>query len=481
MGDEFAAAIETATKQLVAHWRALAAREVPVTPPCEPGFLRTALPSAPPEQAEGLGEMLADTWNVIVPGLTHWQHPAFLGYYPTNNSPASVLAEFVTAGLGVQGMMWSTSPAATELEQLVTDWLAQALGLPEAFRHSSGRGGGVIQDSASSAVLVAIAAALQRASLGRWRSAGTEGRYRMYCTEHAHSCVPKSSRLAGLGEPQLIATLPGTDRMDPEALGARIDTDRKAGLVPAIVIATVGTTNACAVDPVPDIGRLCRQENVWLHVDAAYAGSAALCPEYRHLNDGIALADSYAVNAHKWMRTGTPCDVLWTADRTALTDAMSITPSYLRNPATDSGRVVDFRDWQVPLGRPMRALKLWYVMRAHGVRGLREAIRHDVRLAAQLARLVTAEPGFHLEAHELGLVVFRRDTDEDTRGLISRLQTDPTLLCTPASVNGRPAVRAAFGSPYADADTVHYVWERIRAHAQGPGKLSASGSGRGTV
>ncbi|WP_063752414.1 pyridoxal phosphate-dependent decarboxylase family protein [Streptomyces natalensis] len=466
MGAEFEAAIETATRQLVAHWRALAAREVPVTPPCEPGSLLTALPSAPPEQAESLEELLADTWKVIVPGLTHWQHPAFLGYFPTNNSPASVLAEYVTAGLGVQGMMWSTSPAATELEQVVTDWLAQALGLPEVFHHSGGRGGGVIQDSASSAVLVATAAALQRASQGRWRTAGTEGRYRMYCTERAHSSVPKGSRLAGLGEPQLIATLPGTGRMDPDALSARIAADRAAGFVPAIVVATVGTTDMCAVDPVPDIGQLCRRENVWLHVDAAYAGSATLCPEYRHLIDGIALADSYAVNAHKWMRTGTPCDVMWTSDRAALTDAMSISPSYLRNSATDSGQVVDFRDWQVPLGRPMRALKLWYVMRAHGVQGLRDAIRHDIRLAAELARLITAEPGFHLEVHELGLVVFRRDTDDDTRDLLSRLQTDPTLLCTPTSVNGRPAVRAAFGSPYVDADTLHYVWKRIRTHAQ---------------
>ncbi|QHC23791.1 pyridoxal phosphate-dependent decarboxylase family protein [Streptomyces sp. GS7] len=476
MGDEFEAAIETATRQLVAHWRALAAREVPVSPPCEPGSLLTALPSAPPEQAEGLGELLADTWKVIVPGLTHWQHPAFLGYFPTNNSPASVLAEYVTAGLGVQGMMWSTSPAATELEQVVTDWLAQALGLPEAFRHSSGRGGGVIQDSASSAVLVAIAAALQRASEGRWRTAGTEGRYRMYFTERAHSCVSKGARLAGLGEPQLIATLPGTGRMDPDALGARIDADRAAGFVPAIVVATVGTTDTCAVDPVPDIGRLCRREDVWLHVDAAYAGSATLCPEHRHLIDGVALADSYAVNAHKWMRTGTPCDVMWTSDRAALTDAMSISPSYLRNAATDSGRVVDFRDWQVPLGRPMRALKLWYVMRAHGLEGLREAIRHDIRLAAQLARLITAEPGFHLEVHELGLVVFRRDTDDHTRDLLSRLQADRTLLCTPTSVEGRPAVRAAFGSPYVDADTLHYVWTRIRTHAQGLETPSASPS-----
>lgn len=465
MNTEFQAAARQAAAQLADHWHALAEGRLPVMPPHAPGEISAVLPPTAPERPEALEDILTDTWATIVPGLVHWQHPAFLGYYPTANSPASVLAELVTAGLGVQGMMWATAPAATELEQTVTDWLAQALGLPEGFTHRSGTGGGVIQDSASSAVLVAAVAALHRASEGRWRIHGTEGRYRLYCTDQANSCVPKAARIAGLGEATLVPTVPGTARMDTDALRARLLADRAAGLRPAVVVATVGTTATCAVDPVRAIGQICREFGVWLHVDAAYAGTAALCPEYRALNDGVELADSYAVNAHKWMRTGTPCDVMWTTDRATLTGAMSINPSFLRNTASDSGAVVDFRDWQVPLGRPMHALKLWYVMRAHGLEGLRDAVRHDIHLAALLADRVTRQPGFELLTHQLGLVVFRRDTDEHTRQLAGRLHGDRSLLCTPAAVDGRPALRAAFGSPYTTADTVQQIWQTILTHA----------------
>ncbi|GAA3379542.1 aspartate aminotransferase family protein [Streptomyces sannanensis] len=463
--DVFPAVAAEAAERLAAYWRALAAAELPVVPPGAPGTTLKALPETAPEQGEELTEILNDTWSTIVPQLVHWQHPGFLGYYPTNNSPASVLAELVTAGLGVQGMMWSTSPAATELEQRVCDWLALALALPEHFTHASGHGGGVIQDSASSAVLVALVAALNRASDGRWRQHGTEGRHRVYCTDQANSCVPKAARVAGVGEPVLVPTLHGTLTMDPVALAQRIDADRAAGLVPAAVVATVGTTSTCAIDPIHEIGPVCRERGTWLHVDAAYAGSAALCPELRCGHDGLEHADSYAVNAHKWMRTGTPCDVLWVADRHALTDAMSAAPSYLRNRATDSGTVVDFKDWQIPLGRPMRALKLWYVLRAHGLEGLRTVIRHDVRLAELLAELVENEPGFHLVAHALGLVVFRRSSDEQTHELAARLADEPGLLCTPTTVDGRPALRAAVGSPYADEAGIRRAWGVIRAHA----------------
>lgn len=466
----FPALAAAAAERLAAHWRALAAAELPVVPPGAPGTTLKELPPTAPEQAEDLSEILGDTWRTIVPQLVHWQHPGFLGYYPTGNSPASVLAELVTAGLGVQGMMWSTSPAATELEQRVCDWLVRALDLPERFSHASGTGGGVIQDSASSAVLVALVAALHRASEGRWRQDGTEGRrHRVYCTGQANSCVPKSARIAGVGEPVPVPTLPGTHSMDPAALARILDADLAAGRVPVAVVATVGTTVTCAADPLREIGPVCAERGVWLHVDAAYAGSAALCPELRWVNEGLEHADSYAVNAHKWMRTGTPCDVLWVADRRALTDAMSTTPAYLRNAASDSGAVVDFKDWQVPLGRPMRALKLWYVLRAHGLEGLRAAVRNDVRLAARLARLVSGEPGFHVVAHTLGLVVFRCDTDDRTRALTASLADEPGLLCTPATVDGRPVLRAALGSPYTDDSGILRVRDILRAHARGLG------------
>ncbi|MBT2413416.1 aspartate aminotransferase family protein [Streptomyces sp. ISL-12] len=461
----FQTAAADAAGRLADHWRALASCELPVVPPGPPGTTLKALPETAPEQGEDLAGILEDTWRTIVPQLVHWQHPNFLGYFPANNSPASVLAELVTAGLGVQGMMWSTSPAATELEQRVCDWLARALGLPSRFTHASGQGGGVIQDSASSAALVAVAAALHRASGGRWREHGTEGRLRVYCTDQANHSVPKVVRVAGAGEPVLVPTVPGTHSMDPAALADRLDADRAAGLVPAAVVATVGTTATCAIDPVPRIGAVCRERGVWLHVDAAYAGSAALCPELRAGDAESDLADSYAVNAHKWMRTGIPCDVLWVADRKDLTDALGATSSYLRNDATDSGQVVDFKDWQVPLGRPMRALKLWYVLRAHGLEGLREVIRRDVRLAALLASLVEREPGFRLVAHRLGLVVLRAETDEVTRDITRRLTGKPEVLCTPATVDGRPVLRAALGSPYADETTVRRAWDTVRACA----------------
>ncbi|MEV1048225.1 pyridoxal-dependent decarboxylase [Streptomyces sp. NPDC049916] len=466
MSQDFEAASAEASRLLSDHWRALAQQEPPVFPDLSPGSLLSSLPAAAPEEAEPLADLLEDTWNLVVPGLVHWQHPAFLGYYPTNNSPASVLAELLTAGLGVQGMMWATSPASTELEQVVTDWLAKALGLPEAFCHSSGTGGGVIQDSASSAIVVAIAAGLHRVSRGRWRVTGLRGRRpRLYCSDQANSCVTKGSRVTGLGEPHIIPRTPGTRQLDPHALEVQIAADRAAGLLPAVVVATVGTTGTCAIDSIEEIGRVCRREDVWLHVDAAYAGSAALCPEFRHVNDGVGLADSYAVNAHKWLRAGNPCDVLWTTDRASLTGALGITPPYLHHPATESTGVVDFRDWQIPLGRPMRALKLWYVIRAHGLRGLRSVIRHDVRMATLFADLVDQEEGFHLEAAALGLVVFRRTTDEATQTLINRLRSDHSILCTPDIVDGRRVVRAAFGSPYTTPESVRRTWEKIRSHA----------------
>ncbi|MFJ7242907.1 pyridoxal phosphate-dependent decarboxylase family protein [Streptomyces olivaceus] len=454
-----------AAGRLTDHWRALATGALPVVPPGPPGTTLKALPQRPPERGEDLADILEDTWRTIVPQLVHWQHPHFLGYYPTNNSPASVLAELVTAGLGAQGMMWSTSPAATELEQRVCDWLAHALDLPSRFTHESGQGGGVIQDSASSAALVAMVAALNRASAGRWRDHGTEGRLRVYCTDQANSCVPKAARIAGAGRPVLVPTVPGTQVMDVAALARRLDADRAAGLVPAAVVATVGTTVTCATDPVHEIGTVCRERGVWLHVDAAYAGSAGLCPELRDADARPDLADSYAVNAHKWMRTGTPCDVLWVADRNGLTDALGASASYLSDQSTDADEVVDFKDWQIPLGRPMRALKLWYVLRAHGLEELREVVRHDIRLAVLLASLVEQEHGLHLVTRRLGLVVFRAETDERTQGIARRLAGEPDILCTAATVDGRPVLRAALGSPYADETTVRRAWSIIRGHA----------------
>jgi aromatic-L-amino-acid/L-tryptophan decarboxylase len=313
---------------------------------------------------------------------------------------------------------------------------------------------------------VAVVAALYRASGGRWREHGTEGRYRLYCSDQANSCVPKASRIAGLGEPTLVATTAGTGEMDPRALRERLAADRAAGLVPAIVVASVGTTGTCAIDPIPAVAAVCRELGVWLHVDAAYAGSAAVCPENRWINDGVEHADSYAVNCHKWLLTGPPCDAMWVADRRSLTAAMDIRPDFLRNRATDSGSVTDFRDWQVPLMHPFRALKLWFVLRTHGIEGLRAHIREQLALADLFADLVRESPGFELVSHTLGLVCFRLEGDNTrTERLRGDLDATRRILVTPTTVEGRYVLRAALGSRLASRETIRNAWAVVRAVA----------------
>ncbi|MDX3484981.1 pyridoxal-dependent decarboxylase [Streptomyces sp. ID05-18] len=460
--DSFRSAIGEVAAILEDYWEDLREERLPVTPDLRPGDVRAMLPDCVPVHGEPIRDVLADVRRVVMPGLVHWQHPSFLGYYPTQTSPASVVGELLASGLAVQHMMWSTGPAATELEEAVLDHLAVTLGLPERFL-SGGNGGGVLQDSASSAVLVAVVAALYRASGGRWREHGAEGRYRLYCTDQANSCVPKASRIAGLGEPVLIATTAGTCEMDPRALREQLAADRAAGVVPAIVVASVGTTGTCAIDPVAAVAVVCREFGAWLHVDAAYAGSAAVCPENRWINEGVEHADSYAVNCHKWLLTGPPCDAMWVADRHSLTAAMDIRPAFLRNQASDSGDVTDFRDWQVPLMHPFRALKLWFVLRTHGVEGLRAHIREQLSHAALFAGLVRETPGFELVSHSLGLVCFRLAGDNArTERLRADLDATHQILVTPTTVDGRYILRAALGSRLASQTSVRNAWALVR-------------------
>ena len=339
---------------------------------------------------------MADLDRVIVPGVTHWQSPDFYAFFPSNNSGPSILGELLSAGLAVQGMMWTTSPAATELETHVMDWLIDMLGLPEAYR-SSGTGGGVIQDTASSASLCALIAARERATDFAVNESGGNGRLVAYTSNQAHSSIEKAVRIAGIGSDNLrLIDVDETFAMRPEALSAQIETDRGGGLVPAFVCATVGTTSSNGIDPVTEIGRICRDNGLWLHVDAAMSGTAAICPEYRYLNDGLELADSYCFNPHKWMFTNFDCDCFWVADRAALIKSLSILPDYLRNRASESGAVIDYRDWQVPLGRRFRALKLWMVIRHYGIEGLQHHVRRHIELAQQLAGQIRESEGFEL-------------------------------------------------------------------------------------
>ncbi|MFY1672139.1 pyridoxal-dependent decarboxylase [Plantactinospora sp. WMMB334] len=468
--DEFRRHGHAVVDWIADYWSGL--DSLPVTSADPPGTVAAQLPARPPERGEPLDRLLADLDTVITPGLTHWQHPRFFGYFPANTSGPSVLGDLVSAGLGVQGMLWSTGPACTEVETVVLDWLAELLDLPARFR-STGSGGGVIQDSASSAILIAVLAALHRAGGGRWREHGVDRPYRVYTSGQGHSAIEKAVRIAGLGDAGLrtVAVDPQTLALDPAALRTAIEADRAAGLVPAAVVATIGTTSTTAVDPVPAIGELCREYGLWLHVDAAYAGAAAICPELRHTHAGLEHADSYCFDPHKWLLTGFDCDAFWVADRAELITALTVLPEYLRNAATESGAVLDYRDWQVPLGRRFRALKLWFVLRWYGAEGLRAHIRDTIALADGFAARVEADRRFELVgAHPFTLVCFRlrsagdtadADADAVNAELLARVNATGRAYLTHTRVGGRYTLRLAVGSPYTGREHVTQTWQLL--------------------
>lgn len=438
----------------------------PVRAQVRPGWVRDHLPAHAPEHGEPYEKVLADLESVVLPGVTHWQHPGFFAYFPANASGPGILGDLLSSGLGVQGMVWATSPACTELETVVVDWLAELLGLPARFRTDS-PGGGVIEDSASSAALVAVLAALHRAGGGRIGADGITGRYTIYVSSQTHSALEKAGRIAGIGanNVRVVDVDPVTLAMDPEHLRALITKDVADGAVPALVCATIGTTSTTAIDPVRSIGELCREHGIWLHIDAAYAGVAAICPDLRWINDGVAeYADSYATNPHKWLLTNFDCGLLWVADRKPMIDALSILPEFLRNSASESGEVIDYRDWQVPLGRRFRALKLWSVIRWYGAEGLRGHIRDGIALAEEFARLVAADPGFELrDHHPFGLVCFRPLwTNEETLALLERLGDSGELYLSHTKVHDQVFLRMAIGAPATTSDHVRKAWETIQ-------------------
>jgi aromatic-L-amino-acid decarboxylase len=440
---------------------------LPVLSPAAPGEIRAALPAEPPERGEPFADVLADLDRVLLPGITHWQHPSFFAYFPANASGPAILGDLLASGLGVQGMLWATSPAATELETHVLDWLASLLGLPDRFR-SDGLGGGVIQHSASDAALVALLAALHRVSGGATERAGVGGaRYAVYTSGQTHSSVEKACRIAGLGADALrkLDVDPVTLAARPEHLRELVHRDLADGVVPALVVASVGATGTGAIDPVPALAAIAHEHGAWLHVDAAWAGVAAVAPELRWLNAGLEAADSYCTNPHKWLLTNFDCTAFWVADRTALIGALSILPEYLRNAATESGAVIDYRDWQVPLGRRFRALKLWAVIRWYGAEGLQAHVRGHVALAQEFASWVAADERFELVApHPLALVTFRlRAGDDATRALMERVNASGALYLTHTGVGGRVALRMAIGSVLTERRHVQAAWAQLSA------------------
>jgi aromatic-L-amino-acid decarboxylase len=438
--------------------------EFPVLSRVRPGDIRAALPAAPPRDGEPFDAILGDLDRVILPGITHWQSPNFFAYFPANASGPAILGDLVASGLGVQGMLWATSPACTELETHVLDWMADMLGLPDRFTARTA-GGGVIQDTASSATLCALLAARERATGGAANERGVHGPLTVYATSETHSSLEKAVGIAGLGR-QHLRQVPVDEAyaMRPDALETMLQEDRAAGRMPCFVVATVGTTSSTAVDPVRPIGEVCRRYGVWLHVDGALAGNAAICPEFRWLHDGLELADSYCVNPHKWLLTNFDCDCFYVADRAALIRALSILPEYLRNQATESGAVIDYRDWQVPLGRRFRALKLWFVIRWYGVAGLQQHIRHHVALAQAFAGWVRDDPRFEVVAPVIvNLVCFRhRGGDVVNQQLLDALNASGALYLTHTRLRDRLVLRLALGAPLTQRAHVEAAWRRIQ-------------------
>jgi len=440
----------------------------PVLSPVQPGQVRASLPAHPPSQAEPFPKILADVEKIVLPGTTHWQSPNFYAFFPCNASGPAILGDLLSSGLGVQGMLWATSPACTELETLVLDWLVEMLGLPEKFR-STQFGGGVIQDTASSATLCALLAARERATNFTSNRQGCDQKLVAYASNQAHSSIEKAVQIAGLGRDNLrLIAVDESFAMHPAALADQIESDRGAGRIPCFACATVGTTSSNAFDPLRKIGQICRDRGLWLHVDAAMSGTAALCPEFRHLQDGLELADSYAFNPHKWMFTNFDCDCFWVADRAALIKTLSVLPEYLKNQATASGAVFDYRDWQIPLGRRFRSLKLWFVIRHYGVEGLQHHIRRHVELAQEFARWVNQDRRFELAAPApLNLVCFRhRGGDQINQALLDRLNRSGDLYLTHTRLQDQITLRFCVAQTHTEARHVRQAWRRIQEEAE---------------
>jgi aromatic-L-amino-acid decarboxylase len=434
----------------------------PVMSRVKPGEIKSKIPAGPPPAGEPMDRIISDFKDIILPGMTHWQHPNWHAYFPANNSPASVLGEILTAGMGAQGMSWLTSPAATELEDRVMEWLRGMLGLPEGLS-------GVIQDTASTSTLAALLTARERATDFEANEKGLKKRLVVYASRETHSSIEKGVKIAGFGRENLrMIDADAAFAMKPAGLEEAIVRDQKAGLTPAAVVATLGTTSSTAVDPLRPVGEICARHGVWLHVDAAYAGTAAVCPENRWILDGAEYMDSFVFNPHKWMLTNFDCSAYFVKDPGLLIRTFEIHPEYLKTGVDPY--VKNFRDWGIPLGRRFRALKLWFVIRSYGVEGLAALVREHQRLARLLKGWVEADPRFEVLAPvPFGLVCFRwndgRSEEELTafnRELMNRLNASGRVGLSHAVLGGKFCLRLVIGSRLTEEAHVRRAWDLIR-------------------
>jgi len=435
----------------------------PVLSQAAPGDIRSQLPDHPPEDGETFEAVLADMNEKILPGITHWQSPNFFAFFPCNSTGPAILGDMLSTGLGVQGMLWATSPACTELETHVLDWLVDMLDLPEKFK-STGTGGGVIQDTASSATLCALIAAREKASNGNINETGFDGTLRVYTSSQSHSSIEKAVKIAGIGKHNLRSIAVDNEfAMRPSELRGAIEQDITDGLTPAFVCATVGTTSSTALDSLTQIGSICSEFGIWLHVDAAMAGSAAICPEYRFIHKGMEFANSYCFNPHKFLLTNFDCSCFYVSDRDALIDSLSIMPEYLKNKASESNSVFDYRDWQIPLGRRFRSLKLWIVIRHYGIKGMQAHIRQHIESAKALTEEINKDDRFELMAPTvINLVCFRyKGSDKFNEALVQRLNNSGKLYLIHTKLNNKYTIRFSIGQTKTTWDHVIKAWGLI--------------------
>jgi aromatic-L-amino-acid decarboxylase len=465
---DFDAALERATRWVASYLANT--REFPVLSPSPPGAVAGAIAPAMPEEGEPLGALLDDFERIVLPGITHWNHPRFFAYFAITGSEPGVLAELLAAALNVNAMLWRTSPAATEIEEVALAWLRDALGLPPRLF-------GVVYDTASVSGLHALAAARESLDLDI-RNLGTAGRelprLRVYCTAETHSHIEKDAILLGIGRENVVKV--ATDdafRMNPEALERALAEDRAAGYLPMCVAATVGTTSTTSIDPVRAIAGICRRHRVWLHVDAAYAGPAAIVPELRWVLDGCELADSIVVNPHKWLFVPIDFSVLYTPHESLLRRAFSLIPAYLE---TSDGEVRNYMDYGVQLGRRFRGLKLWFVLRAYGRRGIADRLRNHVAWAQELARRIGAAGDFEILApHPLSVVCFRHvpkpvagdALDAHNQRVVDEVNRTGLAFISTTRLRGRLALRMAIGNERTTAADVFETWDLILRIARG--------------